>query len=61
MPSNQYGAANKTGESNFKITRPEPYRFDSREKEKGRSLSIRARKLKEMIDEKEAEEKANVE
>lgn len=59
MPSNKHGAYNRPGDFNFKITRPEPYNFDGRDK--GRSLSIRAKKLKDMLEQKEMEEKAHLE
>ena len=59
MPSNKHGAFHGPGEFNFKITRPEPYNFDGRDK--GRSLSIRAKKLKAMMEQKEIEERAHLE
>ncbi|CAD8106877.1 unnamed protein product [Paramecium primaurelia] len=50
QPKPQYGAHSKPSDYQFKVTQPQPFNFDKREKE--RSLSIRERKLQEMLDEK---------
>jgi hypothetical protein len=52
-PKPQYGANSKPSDYHFRVTQPQPFDFDKREKE--RSKSIRERKVKEMIDEKKRE------
>lgn len=53
QPKPQYGAHSKPSDYHFRVTKPEPFNFDKREKE--RSISIRERKLKEMLKEKDRE------
>lgn len=52
-PKPQYGAHSKPSDYHFRVTKPDPFNFDKREKE--RSKSIRERKLQDMLDEKKRE------
>ncbi|KAL4467669.1 hypothetical protein ABPG74_013004 [Tetrahymena malaccensis] len=52
-----YYASEVSKEKKFKLTKPEPYEFDEREKERKQKKTIRQRKVEEMVEEAREKER----